>query len=192
MWAQDWQLWVFTSLCWIPKRGWSWWSHSELRFPSPGPRLSSTSVPISMTWIKHHRGSRLIRRMEKLELRPGRAWTRMEWSECEMPGPERLLWSGNPILLSVALSRRESTCQHPLSDGTSCPGVTSHRAQCLSVFFCVWDVIHPTTETRGRSIVFVFTFQNYFQSKKKYHHHLKNRHSLNASRSCKIWLLSFE
>ena len=58
---------------------------------SPGPRLSSTSVPISMTWIKPHRGSRLIRRMEKLELRPGRAWTRMEWSECEMPGPERLL-----------------------------------------------------------------------------------------------------
>ena len=58
---------------------------------SPGPRLSSTSVPISVTWIKPHRGSRLIRRMEKLELRPGRAWTRMEWSECEMPGPERLL-----------------------------------------------------------------------------------------------------
>ena len=39
----------------------------------------------------------------------------------------------------------------------------------------LWDTTHPTTENKERSIVSVFTFQNYSQSKKTYHHHFQKQ-----------------
>ena len=102
---------------------------------SASPRLSSTSIPISVTWIKPHRGSKLIHRMERLELRPGRAWTRV--GECEMPGPERLLWwkprASQPGLVSAGVRLPAPAFRWNLT-----PGVPRARGQCLSIFFFFW------------------------------------------------------